>query len=110
MCFNSGCCQPKICFALPVAPVFCNQNEDLPTVDEVRDCWNLGPEVKKPKKVAQNADQSKKDKCKTTLGKHNACGCKKAVLLWWVDCFLAMVVGIDAWGPTVRLYFLPTSN
>ena len=39
----------------------------------------------------------------TSMVKFNACEHKKAasVLLWWVDCFLAMVVGIDAWGPTL---------
>ena len=76
-------------------------------MEEVRDCWNLGEEVKEPKKLRDNANPSTKDKHEATMVKCNAYKHKKQILLWWVDCFLAMIVGIDSWGPTVRPYFLP---
>ena len=79
-------------------------------MEEVRDCWNLGKEVKEPKEPANNASQTTKDKYEAAMVKYNAYKRKKQILLWWVDCFLAMIVGVDSWGPTIRPYFLPTDK
>ena len=59
---------------------------------------------------ANNASQTTKDKYEATMVKCNAYKRKKQILLWWVDCYLAMIVGVDSWGPTVRPYFLPTDK
>ena len=79
-------------------------------MEEVRECWNLGEEVKEPKKLRENANQTTKDKHEAAMAKYEAYKRKKQILLWWVDCYLAMIVGVDSWGPTIRPYFLPTDK
>ena len=82
----------------------------MPTVREVANCWAIGPRVKKPKDLPNNASADKKAKYEQDDAKCKAYLRKLDVLLWFVDCYLPMTVGTDNWGLNVRPYHLPTDS
>ena len=80
---------------------------DLPTVEELSDVWNVGAKVEEPGPVAEDASSTEKTKHTKKKKAHKAHKRKCDILIWYLDSFLPMVVGVDFWGPNIRLCNLP---
>jgi hypothetical protein len=82
-------------------------NGNLPTVEEIENVWDI-PEEPEIDEDEDDPEEALKELQNTPEYRKYVLAIK--VLLWWVDAFLPMAVGLEYWGPNNHPFHLMTDK